>query len=87
MERVPKSAPAPVAASTTTLAEALPERLRYVDDTRPGYTRRRLRGRFVYFDTRGGRIRDPAVIARINKLAIPPAYTDVWICPHAGGHL
>lgn len=65
----------------------MPERLRYVDDSRPGYTRRRLRGHFVYFDTRGERIRNPAVVARINKLAIPPAYTDVWICPHAGGHL
>ena len=87
MERVPKSAPATNASSAPTSAEALPERLRYVDDTRPGYTRRRLRGRFAYFDTRGERIRDPAVIARINKLAIPPAYTNVWICPHAGGHL
>ncbi|CAJ0818469.1 hypothetical protein LMG19087_03443 [Ralstonia wenshanensis] len=87
MERAPKSAPATIAASAPTSAEALPERLRYVDDTRPGYTRRRLRGCFAYFDTRGERIRDPAVIARINKLAIPPAYTNVWICPHAGGHL
>lgn len=87
VERVPKSAPALVAATATLLAEALPEQLRYVDDTRPGYTRRRLRGQFAYFDTRGQRIRDPAIIARINKLAIPPAYTDVWICPHVGGHL
>jgi DNA topoisomerase-1 len=87
VERVPKSAPATNASSAPTSAEALPERLRYVDDTRPGYTRRRLRGCFAYFDTRGERIRDPAVIARINKLAIPPAYTNVWICPHAGGHL
>lgn len=87
VERVPNPTPAPAATCAPSPAEALPEPLRYVDDTRPGYTRRRLRGRFVYFDTRGERIRDPAVIARINKLAIPPAYTNVWICPHAGGHL
>jgi DNA topoisomerase-1 len=86
VERAPDPAPAP-AACTPLSAETLPEPLRYVDDTRPGYTRRRERGRFVYFDTRGERIRDPVVIARINKLAIPPAYTDVWICPHANGHL
>ena len=58
-----------------------------MDDARAGYTRRRLRGHFIYLDTRGERIRDPAVVARINKLAIPPAYTDVWICPRASGHL
>ncbi|WP_426396251.1 DNA topoisomerase IB [Ralstonia sp. R-29] len=87
MERAPEPAPAPAATCLPAALDALPEALRYVDDTRPGYTRRRLRGRFVYFDTRGERIRDPAVIARINKLAIPPAYTDVWICPHASGHL
>lgn len=85
MDRSPE--PAPAAACAATVAEALPEPLRYVDDTQPGYTRQRVRGRFVYFDTHGERIRDPAVIARINKLAIPPAYADVWICPHASGHL
>ena len=87
MERAPEPIAAPAAACLPTTLDALPEALRYVDDTRPGYTRRRLRGRFVYFDTRGERIRDPAIIARINKLAIPPAYTNVWICPHASGHL
>lgn len=87
MDRLPAPAPAAIAICAPASAETLPEQLRYVDDTRPGYTRRRLRGHFVYFDTRGERIRDPAVVARINKLAIPPAYTDVWICPHPGGHL
>src|SRR6201985_3975998 len=65
----------------------VPAGLRYVDDTRPGYTRRQLDGKFVYFDTGGKRIRDEAMIARINALAIPPAYVDVWICPDARGHL
>jgi len=61
--------------------------LRYSSDTRRGYTRRRLRGHFVYFDTGGERVRDIAQIHRINKLAIPPAYTHVWICADARGHL
>lgn len=87
VERTPESALTPGMTGTPATIEALPEPLRYVDDTRPGYTRRRRRRGFVYFDTRGERIRDPAVISRIHKLAIPPAYTDVWICPHANGHL
>ena len=61
--------------------------LRYTSDSQPGF-RRALRGRhFVYFDTRGRRIKDGRVVQRIRKLAIPPAYTDVWICPFANGHL
>jgi DNA topoisomerase-1 len=42
---------------------------------------------FVYCDRDGGHIRDEATLARIRKLAIPPAWTDVWICPMADGHL
>nr|WP_242697601.1 DNA topoisomerase IB [Bordetella petrii] len=60
----------------------------YVDDGRPGYTRRRTRsGKFRYLDTRGKAIVDAQVIARIEALAIPPAYTEVWICPSPNGHL
>lgn len=60
----------------------------YVDDRRPGFTRARTRaGKFRYLDTQGKVIRDPAVVRRIDALAIPPAYTDVWICPQANGHL
>ncbi|WP_370628284.1 DNA topoisomerase IB [Bordetella sp. BOR01] len=60
----------------------------YADDCRPGYTRRRTRsGKFRYLDTRGKPIADTQVIDRINALAIPPAYTDVWICPAENGHL
>lgn len=61
--------------------------LHYVDDSQPGLTRRLLRGKFAYFDTEGKRIRDPAEIKRINALAVPPAYTDVWICADPAGHL
>jgi len=63
-------------------------RLHYADDTAAGYTRRRLPGGgFAYYDTRGRRIRDAAVVARIDALAIPPAYESVWICPSPRGHL
>ncbi|WP_198039348.1 DNA topoisomerase IB [Paraburkholderia sp. SOS3] len=65
----------------------LPAGLRYVDDTRPGYTRKKIARGFAYFDTRGKRIEDEAVIARINALVIPPAYTNVWICPDSRGHI
>ena len=41
----------------------------------------------MYCDTHGERITDPDVVARISALAIPPAYTDVWICPYPNGHL
>ena len=68
-------------------AQARSQGLRYVTDAKPGFTRKRYGKHFHFFDTRGERIRDEAVIARIRKLAIPPAYTKVWICPHANGHM
>jgi DNA topoisomerase I len=61
--------------------------LRYVSDEKPGYTRRRRGRKFVYFDTEGREIRDEARVLRLNRLAVPPAYTDVWICPSPNGHL
>jgi DNA topoisomerase-1 len=71
----------------TSPPEALPADLHYVDDTSPGITRRKLRGKFCYFDPHGQRITDAAEIQRINALAVPPAYTDVWICSDPRGHL
>ncbi len=61
--------------------------LRYVSDEQPGYTRKRRGKKFAYFDTVGKEIRDETRILRLNRLAIPPAYTDVWICPSPNGHL
>jgi DNA topoisomerase-1 len=63
--------------------------LRYYPDSKPGYTRQkaRVKGGFHFLDTAGKRIADPAEIKRIRSLAIPPAYTDVWICPSPRGHL
>nr|WP_235028327.1 DNA topoisomerase IB [Caballeronia choica] len=65
----------------------MPPGLRYVDDSRAGYTRQWIDGAFAFFNTQGKRIDDPAEIRRINALAIPPAYIDVWICPDPRGHL
>jgi DNA topoisomerase I len=67
--------------------EDLPPGLRYVDDSRPGYTREWKNGAFVFFNTQGNPLSDDADIKRINALAIPPAYTNVWICPDSRGHL
>ena len=61
--------------------------LRYVSDDQPGYGRKAKGDGFEYFDTDGKQIRDEQRILRINRLAIPPAYTDVWICPSPNGHL
>ena len=61
--------------------------LRYVSDTRPGYTRKRNGESFQYFDTEGKLIRDESRLLRIGRLAIPPAYQDVWICPLSNGHI
>jgi DNA topoisomerase I len=61
--------------------------LRYVSDAMPGITRRRAGRAFSYRDPDGHLIKDRAVLARIKRLAIPPAWTDVWICPERKGHL
>ncbi len=61
--------------------------LRYVTDTRPGIRRERVGDDFQYIGVDGQPITDPATLDRINGLGIPPAYTDVWICPIKNGHL
>ncbi len=61
--------------------------LRYISDEQPGYTRTKKGDDFEYFDTAGKSITDETRLLRIRRLAIPPAYTDVWICPTANGHL
>jgi DNA topoisomerase-1 len=61
--------------------------LRYVSDATPGIRRRRTGGSFAYFDPAGRRIRDPRAVARIRGIVIPPAWSEVWICPQANGHL
>jgi DNA topoisomerase-1 len=61
--------------------------LQYVSDDRPGYTRRPNDAEFEYLDTQDKLIRDEQRLLRIKRLAVPPAWTDVWICPSASGHI
>jgi DNA topoisomerase-1 len=76
--------------SSTTLAPVvtqLPADLHYVDDRQPGLSRRKTTSGFHYYDGAGQRVHDGNEIARIDALAIPPAYTEVWICADPNGHL
>jgi len=59
----------------------------YVTDEDPGLRRRGSGKGFSYLKPDGRELRDEAALERIRKLAIPPAYTDVWICPDANGHI
>jgi DNA topoisomerase-1 len=61
--------------------------LRYVNDDDPGIRRRQLGDRLVYRAPDGGRITDARTLHRIRALAIPPAWTDVWICANPDGHI
>jgi DNA topoisomerase-1 len=61
--------------------------LRYVWDAIAGITRRRAGRAFSYRGPDGRLIRDRVELARIKRLAIPPAWSDVWICPDGKGHL
>jgi DNA topoisomerase I len=61
--------------------------LEFVDDSGPGITRRRAGRGWAYFDPDGNRITDRDVIDRLNRIALPPAYTDAWYCPNDCGHL
>ena len=61
--------------------------LRYVADDRPGIRRLKAGRGFTYQSPEGGRLAAPETVRRIRSLAIPPAWTDVWICPYENGHL
>jgi DNA topoisomerase I len=74
-------------ASTDPADSAQAAGLRYVSDVTPGIRRRRAGTGFSYVGPDGRTIRDKPTLARIRSLAIPPAYTDVWICPIPNGHL
>jgi DNA topoisomerase I len=62
-------------------------KLRHVDDTAPGITRHSARNGFDYRLPEGGLVRDIDTLKRIRSLAIPPAWTGVWISPDPNGHL
>jgi DNA topoisomerase-1 len=61
--------------------------LRYVSDDKPGIRRRRSGKGFVYLQRNGARLADGETIRRLKSLAVPPAWTEVWICPSADGHI
>ena len=61
--------------------------LRYVSDDRPGICRKKSGTGFGYVRPDGTKLSDPDFVRRIRSLAIPPAWTDVWICPFAEGHI
>ena len=90
-KRKPASKPREVHADPATSARSAG--LRHVTDDKPGFGRRAHKSKgeggisFTYHDVAGKPLRDPDQIARIKALAIPPAYTDVWICPDPDGHL
>ena len=97
--RVAQAPPPPPAGASAALAEpaaidplvaAETARLHCVSDHTPGITRERIgdgKDGFLYRDPQGLLIRDAATLARIRALAVPPAWTAVWICPDADGHI
>jgi len=92
-----KLSSASLAATTDPVIAAEAARLHHVHDRRPGLVRRatgktarvgkRFVPLFVVLDADGRRVHDEETLARVRALAIPPAWTDVWICPRADGHL
>jgi len=69
------------------LESAKAARLRYVTDEMPGIRREKHGEHFAYYTTDGSKIDDEKEVARIKALAVPPAYSDVWICPIPNGHI
>ncbi len=80
---MPRDTPAP----SDPVAAAKQAGLVHVSDDMPGITRIRAGKGFCYRDPQGRRITDKAERRRLAALAVPPAYTDVWICPDPRGHI
>lgn len=68
-------------------ADAPGAALRWVDDRCPGLQRLRTANGFEYRDAQGRAVKDEATLARIRRLAVPPAWESVWICADPSGHL
>lgn len=85
--RRPRSRTPATAAGSDPIDAAEAAGLRYVSDTMPGIRRKKSGSGFSYVATDGTTIKDAGQLARIKALAIPPAYTDVWICPSPNGHI
>ena len=69
------------------IASAAEAGLRYVSDEAPGYGRRRRGRGFSYVDAKGRGVTSPRLRQRFDALAIPPAWTEVWICRNPRAHL
>jgi DNA topoisomerase I len=63
------------------------ERLRHSSDDQPGISRQLIKGKWAYFLPDGSRVTDRDEIDRLNRIALPPAYTDAWFCPFPNGHI
>src|SRR3954451_9004669 len=90
MDAVPLPERAEARASAEPPASKLAARaagLRYVSDRKPGISRHRSGVSFSYRDADGKIVRDKETLRRIKSLAVPPAWTDVWICPFENGHI
>lgn len=85
MERLALQVSAGAAADPKESAKAVG--LKYVVDDSPGIRRLKAGKSFKYLNPNGRPVRDPEELIRIRSLAIPPAWTDVWICPNPNGHL
>ena len=69
------------------VVEDVPAGLRWFTDDRPGIVRHGRGKAFAYLGPDGKPVRDAATLERIRALVIPPAWTEVWICPAANGHI
>jgi DNA topoisomerase-1 len=85
--RKKKAAPTVPEITLNPLAAAKLAKLRHVSDDMPGITRQKARHGFDYRLPNGEFVREVDTLQRIRSLAIPPAWTAVWICPYANGHL
>ncbi len=61
--------------------------LRYFSNQSKGFFRKRKGDKFIYFDESGTIVKDAEILERIQKLVLPPAWDNVWICPYENGHL
>lgn len=77
----------PALSEDAVMAAAKAAHLRYVSDRQPGITTERTKDGFVYRNSQGSTINDRGELARIRAIAVPPAWTAVWICPHRNGHI
>lgn len=59
----------------------------FVDDTHPGFTRKKAGSGWAYFDAQGNRITDAEERMRLNAIALPPAYREAWFCADPNGHI